>query len=245
MKGKVVLSARMQAVADMVSPGNRVADVGCDHGYVSIYLVQQRRTEHVIAMDVNKGPLQRAREHVEEAGLLAYITLRLSDGLLEFQTGEADSLICAGMGGRLIQRILLQEPEKTASFKELILQPQSELKDFRLFLTDLGYCIVSEDMIQEEGKFYPVIKAVKGREKEKLSQEEARFGPVLLKKKHSILKEYLVMQWQSLHKLEKELSSIDDIASVDDSSRLTKRRKELQIELDYVKKAAECMGMEI
>lgn len=244
MEGKVVLSARMQAVADMVTPGNRVADVGCDHGYISIYLVQQGRTDHVIAMDVNKGPLRRAREHVEKAELLAYITLRLSDGLLEFQAGEADSLICAGMGGRLIQQILLREPDKTDSFKELILQPQSELKEFRFFLMDRGYRIVEEEMIWEEGKFYPVIKAVKGKEKESLSQEEARFGPILLKRKHPILKEYLIMQWQSLHKLEKDLSSKDGVASEDDSSRLAKRRMELQMELNHVKKAAECMGME-
>lgn len=239
MGEKVALSARMQAVADMVTPGNRVVDVGCDHGYVSIYLVQQGRTAKVIAMDVNKGPLQRAKEHVEEAGLLAYITLRLSDGLLEFQAGEADTFLCAGMGGRLMQRILLQEPEKTFSFRELILQPQSEVKDFRFFLEDMGYSIISEDMILEDGKFYPVIKAVRGKGREALSQEEARFGPVLLKKKHPVLKDYLVMQWQTLRRLERELPPADE------GSRLAQRRMELQMELDHVKKAAGCMGMEI
>ena len=96
MGGKVALSRRMQAVADMVTTGNRVVDVGCDHGYVSIYLVQQKRTTHALAMDINNGPLLRAREHVEEAGLEGYITLRLSDGLGAFRKGEADTLICAG-----------------------------------------------------------------------------------------------------------------------------------------------------
>lgn len=267
MEGKVVLSARMQAVADMVTPGNRVADVGCDHGYIPIYLVQQGRSGQVIAMDVNKGPLKRAEEHVGEAGLLAYITLRLSDGLLEFRQGEADTLICAGMGGRLIQRILLQEPDKTASFKELILQPQSEIKEFRYFITDMGYSIVSEDMIWEEGKFYPVIKAVKGKEKEVLSQEEARFGPVLLATRHPVLKKYLAVQWQKLCRLEEKLLmalplalplalSWEESKAVPleesraaapkaGSSRLEKRRMELQTELEHIKKAAKSMGVEL
>lgn len=239
MEGKVVLSARMQAVADMVTPGNRVADVGCDHGYVSIYLVQQGRSGHVIAMDVNKGPLERAKEHVEEAELLAYITLRLSDGLMELQAGEADTLICAGIGGRLMQRILLQEPDKTASFKELILQPQSELKEFRFFITDMGYSIVSEDMIWEEGKFYQVIKVVKGKEKEVLSQEEARFGPALLATRHPVLQEYLTVQWQKLRRLEEGLTSAGG------GSRIARRRIELQTELEHVKKAAGSMGIQL
>ena len=160
MAGNVILSARMQAVADMVTKGNRVCDVGCDHGYVSIYLVQSKVSPSVLAMDVNKGPLLRAREHVADAGLKEYITLRLSDGLSAYERGEADTLICAGMGGRLMQRILAQYPSKARDFKELILQPQSEISFFRRFLRNEGYSIVWEDMILEEDKFYPVIKAV-------------------------------------------------------------------------------------
>lgn len=238
MAVRVALSARMQAVADMVTSGNRVADVGCDHGYVSIYLVQQGRSEHVIAMDINKGPLERAGRHVKEAGLLSYISLRLSDGLANLKAGEADTLICAGMGGRLMWRILSREPKKTASFQELVLQPQSEIAEFRFFLTDAGYQIVSEDMIREEGKFYPVIRAVKGGGG-KLSGEEARFGPVLLETKHPILKKYLEEQWGKLCGLEKEL------ALAGEGKRLEQRRTEIQNEKNYVKKAAERMGISV
>ena len=116
MAENIILSARMQAVADMVKIGNRVCDVGCDHGYVSIYLVQRGIAPGVLAMDINKGPLQRAKIHVAQADLSEYITLRISDGLDKYQSGEAQTLICAGMGGRLMQKILEKEPEKTKSF---------------------------------------------------------------------------------------------------------------------------------
>ena len=101
----------MQAVADLVTAGNRVCDVGCDHGYISIYLVQSRKAPCVLAMDVNRGPLQRASEHVKAAGLEKYITLRLSDGLLAFRKGEADTLVCAGMGGRPVSYTHLRAHE--------------------------------------------------------------------------------------------------------------------------------------
>ena len=106
----------------MVSPGKRVCDVGCDHGYVSIYLIESGRADAVLAMDVNRGPLERARINVEKHGLTGYITLRLSNGLDAYRTGEAQSLVIAGMGGRLMQSILTKDKEKTEDFEELILK---------------------------------------------------------------------------------------------------------------------------
>lgn len=161
--GKNGLSRRLQAVADLVSPGKRVCDVGCDHGYVSIYLIESGRADAVLAMDVNRGPLERARINVEKHGLTGYITLRLSNGLDAYRTGEAQSLVIAGMGGRLMQSILTKDKEKTEDFEELILQPQSELILFRKFLRTEGYTIVQEEMILEGGKFYPMMKHEKSR----------------------------------------------------------------------------------
>lgn len=228
---EVSLSARMQAVADMVSEGNRVCDVGCDHGYVSIYLVQQKRVPGVLAMDINKGPLARAVEHVEQAGLSEYITLRQSDGLTAYQPGEAQTLICAGMGGRLMQKILEKEPLKTESFQEMILQPQSELAAFRKFLRNKGYFIIQEDMILEEDKFYPIIKAVpmeKGRGQQEL---EDRFGPLLLANRHPVLKKYLQREWENNLKLR------DALRNSGDSERARDRLEELLEEAGYLREA--------
>lgn len=151
------LSKRLQAVAGLVTPGNVVCDVGCDHGYVSIFLVETGKSPKVYAMDVRKGPLSRAREHVREAGLLDYIELILSDGLKEMPEEKADTLICAGMGGRLVMKILSDSMDKVRQMNELVLQPQSEIRQVRVFLREHGFEIVDEEMVEEEGKFYPIL----------------------------------------------------------------------------------------
>ena len=197
MSKKVELSARMQAIADLVTPGNVVCDVGCDHGFLSIYLVQNKISPRVIAMDVRSGPLSRCAEHVTQYGLEQYITMRLSDGLERLLPGEAQTMVCAGMGGRLMQKILTDGEGKAADLKELILQPQSELKTFRKFLRGQGYCTVEENMIEEDGKFYPMIKVVPGGKEEmigKSAQERSvcdRFGTLLLEKKNTVLYRFL------------------------------------------------------
>lgn len=238
MAGNVILSERMQAVADMVTEGNRVCDVGCDHGYVSIYLVQRQISPGVIAMDVNEGPLLCARAHVADAGLLEYITLRRSDGLAAYGLGEADTLICAGMGGRLIQRILEQYPSKAGDFKELILQPQSELCLFRRFLRNAGYSIVWEDMILEENKFYPVIKAVSSTKEEITCDQETadRFGPVLIQRRHPVLAEFLKREWEN------DLEIRGRLRLAGETERTFIRMRELEEEMGYIKKAAKLIG---
>lgn len=159
---RVVLSKRLQMLADMVTAGSRVADVGCDHGFLSIWLVQAGVSPGVLAMDVRKGPLAAAREHIEEYGLGDYIETRLSDGLKGCEAGEADTLVCAGMGGRLMERILTESMEKVKGLKELILQPQSELWEFRVFLRREGFKVLQEEAVCEDGKFYFAMKAVPG-----------------------------------------------------------------------------------
>lgn len=144
----------------MVKKGSRVVDVGCDHGFVPIYLVQNGVCPHVLAMDVRTGPLSRAKEHISEYGLDDYIDTRLSDGLDNYMRGEADTLICAGMGGKLMLRILLNAGEKTEDFSEMILQPQSDLFEFRSRLRMNGYYIADEEMVSEGGKYYFIMKAV-------------------------------------------------------------------------------------
>lgn len=204
----VVLSKRLGAIAGMVTTGSRVCDVGCDHGFVPIWLAEHGISPKVLAMDVRSGPLGAAKEHIAERGLDSCIETRLSDGLHNYNIGEADTLICAGMGGGLMLRILSEEPDKTASFRELILQPQSEIEQFRAGLRQMGYRIVDEIMIEEDGKFYPMmrvkIELCKPKEESKvklckpivsddkiLCKLEDRYGPLLLAGKDQILAAYL------------------------------------------------------
>ena len=157
---RAVLSKRLRMLADMVTPGNRLADVGCDHGFLDICLVQEGVCPGALAMDVREGPLGSVREHVRQYGLGDYIEIRLSDGLRACGAGEADTLVCAGMGGRLMERILTEGLDKAAQMKELILQPQSEIPEFRRFLRNAGFEIVREDAVSEDGKYYFAMKAV-------------------------------------------------------------------------------------
>ena len=191
-KKDILLSRRMQMVADMVTVGNAAADIGCDHGFVSIYLYEKHICPSVIAMDINQGPLLRAKEHITERGLDSYIDVRLSDGMEKLGENEADTVIIAGMGGRLVIRILSAYMDKAKLLKELILQPQSELHLVRRFLNEKGFLIVKEDMVEESGKYYPCIKAVWGKgQTDTLSETEEWYGPVLLKEKHPVLYQYL------------------------------------------------------
>ena len=201
----VTLSERLRTVAAMVTRGNVVCDVGCDHGFTAIYLVQQGISPRALAMDLREGPLSAAGEHIAACGLEEQIETRLSDGLHKYRMGEADTLICAGMGGGLMMRILAKEREKTDSFCELVLQPQSELQQFRRFLRENGYRIQDEEILQEEGKFYQVIRAVTDQEKDprsgsaeisgstdvELCKLEDRYGPVLLRKRTPVFLSFL------------------------------------------------------
>ena len=188
----VQLSNRLLAAAGMVTKGNIVADIGCDHAYTSIYLCQADIAPKVIAMDVNKGPLVGAKAHVEEAGLTEQIDIRLSDGLQKLVPGEADSVLLCGMGGLLMIKILSDYPEATASVKELILQPQSEIGEVRRYLHKQDYEITKEHMLKEDGKFYVMMRAVKSAVPQTYETEcDYVYGKLLLEEKSPVLAEYL------------------------------------------------------
>lgn len=180
----------MKAVAGLVPAGVTACDIGCDHGFVAIWLVERKICPKVIAMDINRGPLLRAREHIEAAGLSAYIDTRLSDGLEKLEAGEAECMIAAGMGGRLTVKILSDYPEKRDSLRYLVLQPQSELSLVRKYLRENGFVIRKEDMVAEDGKFYPMMLA-EASPKESGCSLEDEFGPCLLRDRHPVLLQYL------------------------------------------------------
>lgn len=202
------LSKRLSAVAALITADGTLADIGTDHAYLPIFLVKEKRITHAIAMDVNPGPLERARGHIAQYGLEAVIETRLSDGLAALQPGEADSIAIAGMGGALMTRILEEGKEKLRGVRELILQPQSEIWLVRGWLDRNGWEIVREDMVCEDGKYYPMMRAerVQAATPEevslseanftsgKMSELELRFGPVLLRERHPVLREFLLRE---------------------------------------------------
>lgn len=230
------LSDRLTAVAGLVTRGNRVCDAGCDHGYVPIYLIQNKISPHVIAMDVRSGPLSRAREHIRRYGMEEYIETRLSDGVEALEQGEADTLILAGMGGRLMEGILKRGMQKVSAMKELILQPQSEIMGFRRFLREQGFDIIGEDMVLEEGKFYPMMRVLPGKadseKREEYKELADKFGGILLEKKHPVLKEYLVLRRRKQEAILKVLA-----ASAQETEKGMCRIREIEEELRDIEAA--------
>ena len=193
----VKISNRLMTAAALVTQGYTLADVGTDHGYIPIYLLQQKKIPAAIAMDINEGPLERAKEHIALYGLQAYIQTRLSDGVVALKPGEVEAVLIAGMGGGLVMHILKDGEKVCQSAKELILQPQSEIEHVREFLREKGYTILAEDMVYEDGKFYPMMKvqyqgenenAQKASEVLKLSD---LYGGLLLQNRHPVLKTFL------------------------------------------------------
>lgn len=193
----VKISNRLMTAAALVTQGYTLADVGTDHGYIPIYLLQQKKIPAAIAMDINEGPLERAKKHIALYGLQAYIQTRLSDGVAALKPGEVEAVLIAGMGGGLVMHILKDGEKVCQSAKELILQPQSEIEHVREFLREKGYTILAEDMVYEDGKFYPMMKvqyqgenenAQKASEVLKLSD---LYGGLLLQNRHPMLKTFL------------------------------------------------------
>ena len=232
----MILSKRLLAVASAVTPGNRVADIGTDHGYVPIYLVEKERIPSAIAMDVNRGPLERATCHIREQGLESRISTRLSDGMTELGSHEADTMILAGMGGDLICRILRKRKDLLEEHPELVIQPQSEWFKVRHSLHDLGYRIMQEWFLKDEGKYYVIIKAVPGQESYDRETEYA-YGAVLAAECLPALKEYLLRE-------EKKREEITDriLANVrEDPSSQKKRLDELNTELGMIREKMESL----
>ena len=252
----------------LVPQGSVPADIGTDHGFLPIELVRRGIVEKAYALDVRKGPLSRAEEHISQAALSGRITTRLSDGFAALKPGEADTAVIAGMGGGLMVRLLTEGEAVVNTMKALVLSPHSEAFLVRRYLRQHGWEIEEEKLCREEDKFYPAFRAVRGKSvtEEALDQpgkstteeasrqsgknvaeeaprqpeksateappappehnrqqaEEDEFGPLLLKRKDPVLKEYLQKRLRQNEKIREQLG--------EESSRAKDRRKELEEE---------------
>ncbi len=221
------ISIRLKMIADLVTPGARVADIGCDHAYTDIYLASKGEVGSIIAMDLRKGPLEKARENVASAGFSDIIELRLSDGFEKLNKGETDTAIISGMGGRLITSIIGKSEAVFTEGYRLILSPQTEPDILRNYLLEAGFVIEDEDMCFDEGKYYVAIIAryTENEIERKLTEEEALYGPVLIKNKNKVLLEYLDLEIKKRLKVIEELKKrISDNLRKDDQGFDEKKR---------------------
>lgn len=225
----VTVSKRMEDVISLVSKGKRVADIGTDHGYVAIALVERKIAPFVVAMDVRKGPLSRAKENIEKYGFTKEIDTRLSDGLEQLKIGEIDTFLIAGMGGELITNILQKGVEIVNSVNEFIVQPQSEIYKVRKKIHELGFQIEQEKMLVEDDKYYTMMKAVRGQESYE-NEWDYLFGKYLLQEKNPILLEWLQKEYRLCESLYKKLESVASLSTEE-------RKKELRKEMEMIKGA--------
>ena len=201
-----MISKRLELVASFVPQGAVLLDVGSDHAYLPIELVERGQIEAAIAGEVVVGPYQSAVKNVDAHGLEEKIQVRLANGLAAFEEEDQVSVITiAGMGGRLIATILEEGLDKLSGVERLILQPNNREDDLRIWLQDHGFQIVAESILEEAGKFYEILVVEVGQMK--LSTSDLRFGPFLSKEVSPVF----VQKWQKeAAKLEFALGQIPE-----------------------------------
>ncbi len=185
---KIPLSSRLLACCNFVSQGDRVADVGCDHGYLGIYLLKNGIASSVIESDVNPMPLQSARDNAAKFGTLENTTFVLSDGVKNVPR-DFDTLVCAGMGADTMISILDASPWLQDPKYRLILQCQSKRPELRQWLYDAGYRIHRETLAKD-GKFVYSIMEVVWDPGHGITPAQACLTPQLLEDNHPLLPEY-------------------------------------------------------
>lgn len=235
------LSERLRVIADQVIPGLVVVDVGTDHAYLPIFLVQQEICPRVIGVEVNPGPLRSAEQQVQAAGLTSWIDIRAGNGLQAIQVGEAQIAVVAGMGGKTICEILQASPAVTASLNRLILQPMGAIRRVRAWLRQNAWNIVQEELLLEDAVFYLVIVAEPQPPKDSAllaasdcetqdlalptannrETEELEVGEFLLERRHPLLPRYLKQQMEREQRVLNQLNQSKD-------SNLNEKREKLQ-----------------
>lgn len=249
------LSKRLNEIANLITPVEKFADIGCDHGFLSIYLVENNLCQKVVAADINEGPLQRAKEHIMEAGLEQQIQTRLSNGLAKVAADEFEAFCIAGMGGPLGLEILLREKAKVSSAKYFIFQVQSELELVRYCFKQWGFQIEEEVFVKEDDKYYFIMKVIptklfgyladwdlkeeidfqlenqrKALLKMSVSEAKAFFYPKGIKDSNNEYLEYMQKERTRLAEIIKGLER-------NDSSRCQNRMENMKWELGIVEEA--------
>jgi tRNA (adenine22-N1)-methyltransferase len=183
-----MLSFRLKAIVSMVPESETVADIGCDHGKVAVWLLKNGRAKYAVCGDLSGRSLDKARKLARSKGLKDAVSLREGSGFDVVDKGETQTAVVAGMGGELIASILEKGKDKLPD--TLVLSCNKGSGVMRKWLSENGFVIEDEDLVLENRHYYPVIRARRGDSKP-LNDMELEFGPVLLEKKPKLLKYYV------------------------------------------------------
>lgn len=230
------ISNRLKCIASMVKECKSIADIGTDHGYLPIYLINNDICDRAIASDINLGPLNRAKDNVERHRLGNEIICRQGAGLNTIKKGEVDCAVIAGMGGNLIRDILEERMDVFTSLKYAILQPVQNPEVLRKYLYGNGFEIMDEEICFDENKYYEIIKVSCDKHKNYPLPKDDNFyeiGEKLIEKKHSLLKEYIT------YKIAKNEKILYNIA--DKGYNAAIRKRELEAKISYLKEVLLCL----
>lgn len=219
------LSLRLQTICNMIDGCKTIADIGTDHGYIPIYLIKNKICKYAIACDINKGPLEKAKENIRMEGLEDNVSLRLGSGFDIITPGEANAAIIAGMGGHLIKDLIESGMEVFKSLDYLILQPVQNPDVLRKYIYDSGFEVIKEELCIDEKIFYEIIKiryANKNAENVKEIQNDIFYEVSydLIKQNHPLVNEFVQ------YKINKYNNILEYIK--EDSSLANLRKKEVK-----------------
>ena len=226
---KLQLSKRLKAVSKYVKRNVPVADIGSDHAYLPIYLIQHELVPTAIAGEVVEGPFQNAQKKVKDYQLEDRVSVRFGNGLnVLSQNDEVGTVTICGMGGILITSILSDglKQQLLSKTNRLVLQPNNAEKEIRIFLQQHQYKIVEEAIVEENNKIYEIIVAESHPEKMEYSEEELTFGPLLSKNKPPIF----CKKWgEELHINERIFKQLKNTKNVE-------KKKAIQNKIHQIKK---------
>lgn len=194
---KLPICKRLLLCASLIPPGQRVADIGTDHGYLPIYLLQTGRAPFVTAADLREQPLAVARANASKYAVADRMDFLLSDGLQKLSPDAATVIVMAGMGGDLMVRLLQDAPWVCSARYTLVLQPQSAGQALRRYLAENGFCIEREELVQDGRFLYTVLRATKGA-MPPLSPGQEYVSPALLQAGSPLLPQYLARLTRAL-----------------------------------------------
>jgi len=196
-----VLSPRLSAILEMLSPCNTLGDIGSDHALLIAEAVSQGKAGRGIAVEINRAPFEQSLRTVRERQLQDKVDVRLGDGLGPLTVGEVDALCIAGMGGGTMVEILAAGQDKLSSVRQMVLQPNVDAAALRHYLMRLGFRISDERLIEDGMYIYQVMKTELGSETIPYSHLELEYGRHNLVRKNVLLKKLLardISHWQKV-----------------------------------------------
>lgn len=204
------LKGRLKLIADKVPKCNVAADIGTDHAYIPIYLVQNEICRKAIASDVKIGPVNIAKNNISLYRLTEKIETRLGNGLDTIEVDEADSIIIAGMGGTLFIELLEANKHKAVKAEALILQPMNDLDIVRKWLFDNEFDIYDEELVAEGPKLYCVLAAKFHGSKNEYSDFELHVGRKLINRRDPLLQAYCQMKVRQIERVLVQMQSMEE-----------------------------------